>query len=98
MGKRQRSGAWSSHLLLLLTFICFFIFIGNLSHAEAVQTFASMSLKSPASIYFSSIFFSQIISNVPASILLSHFTNDWKPLLLGVNIGGLGTLIASLAS
>jgi Na+/H+ antiporter NhaD/arsenite permease-like protein len=84
--------------LLLLTFICFFIFIGNLSHAEAVQTFASMSLKSPASIYFSSIFFSQIISNVPASILLSHFTNDWKPLLLGVNIGGLGTLIASLAS
>lgn len=84
--------------LLLLTFICFFIFIGNISHAEAVQTFASTSLKNPASIYFSSIFFSQIISNVPASILLAHFTTDWKPLLLGVNIGGLGTIISSLAS
>ncbi|MEH7416844.1 SLC13 family permease [Neobacillus drentensis] len=84
--------------LLLLTFICFFIFIGNISHAEAVQTFASTSLKNPSSVYFSSIFFSQMISNVPASILLAHFTPDWKPLLLGVNVGGLGTIIASLAS
>jgi Na+/H+ antiporter NhaD/arsenite permease-like protein len=84
--------------LLLLTFICFFIFIGNISHAEAVQTFASISLKNSTSVFFSSIFFSQMISNVPASILLAHFTTDWKPLLLGVNIGGLGTIIASLAS
>ncbi|MCM3727050.1 SLC13 family permease [Neobacillus cucumis] len=84
--------------LLLLTFICFFIFIGNISHAEAVQALARTSLKNSASVYFSSIFFSQLISNVPASILLSHFTTDWKPLLLGVNIGGLGTIIASLAS
>ncbi|MGG1679401.1 SLC13 family permease [Neobacillus sp. NRS-1170] len=84
--------------LLLVTFICFFIFIGNISHSEAVQTFAGASLKNPASVYFSSIFFSQMISNVPASILLANFTMDWKPLLLGVNIGGLGTIIASLAS
>jgi len=41
---------------------------------------------------------SQIISNVPAAVLLSEFTNQWRPLLEGVNIGGLGTPIASLAS
>ncbi|PLS02398.1 SLC13 family permease [Neobacillus cucumis] len=84
--------------LLLITFICFFIFIGNISHTEVVQTFAGKSLNDAGSVFFSSIFFSQLISNVPASILLSHFTTDWKPLLLGVNIGGLGTIIASLAS
>ncbi|HJV32167.1 MAG TPA: anion transporter, partial [Bacillales bacterium] len=44
------------------------------------------------------IFISQFISNVPASIFLSKFTADWQPLLLGVNIGGLGTIIASMAS
>jgi Na+/H+ antiporter NhaD/arsenite permease-like protein len=84
--------------LLLLTFICFFIFIGNLSNSNTLQAFASASLKDPTSVYFSSIFLSQLISNVPASILLAEFTQDWKPLLLGVNIGGLGTIIASLAS
>ncbi|MBB6445587.1 SLC13 family permease [Bacillus benzoevorans] len=84
--------------LLLLTFICFFIFIGNISHTNAVQAFASASLNDSSSVYFSSILLSQLISNVPASILLAEFTTDWKPLLLGVNIGGLGTLIASMAS
>jgi Na+/H+ antiporter NhaD/arsenite permease-like protein len=84
--------------LLLLTFICFFIFIGNFSNTNAVHQLASKSLKNTTSVYFSSIFLSQLISNVPASILLSHFTTDWKPLLLGVNLGGLGTIIASLAS
>ncbi|HYK72662.1 MAG TPA: SLC13 family permease [Pseudoneobacillus sp.] len=84
--------------LLLITFICFFIFIGNISNSNAVQTLASASLTNSTSVYFSSIFLSQFISNVPASILLSSFTTDWKPLLLGVNIGGLGTIIASLAS
>lgn len=83
---------------LLLTFICFFIFIGNVSSIGTVRTFASTSLNDAASVYFSSIFLSQFISNVPASILLSKFTAEWKPLLLGVNIGGLGTIIASLAS
>ncbi|MEH7502759.1 SLC13 family permease [Neobacillus drentensis] len=84
--------------LLLLTFICFFIFIGNISNTNALQAVASESLKDSTSVYFSSIFLSQFISNVPASILLAEFTTDWKPLLLGVNIGGLGTIIASLAS
>lgn len=84
--------------LLLLTFICFFIFVGNLSNTNAVHTLASASLKDSESIYFNSILLSQLISNVPASILLAEFTSNWTPLLLGVNIGGLGTIIASLAS
>lgn len=83
---------------LLLTFICFFIFIGNISSTDVVQRIASESMKNSTSVYFSSIFISQLISNVPAAILLSNFTTDWKPLLLGVNVGGLGTIIASLAS
>ncbi len=84
--------------VLLLTFICFFIFIGNLSHFELIHSLAARILNGSASVYFSSILSSQVISNVPASILLAKFTNDWRPLLLGVNIGGLGTLVASLAS
>ncbi|MCM3691095.1 SLC13 family permease [Neobacillus niacini] len=84
--------------LLLLTFICFFIFVGNISNTNAVHILANASLKDSASVYFNSILLSQFISNVPASILLAEFTPHWKPLLLGVNIGGLGTIIASMAS
>ena len=84
--------------MLLLTFICFFIFIGNIADTNVVQTLASESLKDSSSVFFSSILVSQFISNVPASILLAEFTTDWKSLLLGVNIGGLGTMIASMAS
>ncbi|WML44429.1 SLC13 family permease [Neobacillus sp. PS3-40] len=84
--------------LLLLTFICFFIFIGNLSNIALVQSFASEHLKDSTAVYFNSILLSQFISNVPASILLAKFTTDWHPLLIGVNLGGLGTIIASLAS
>ncbi|MFJ5762012.1 SLC13 family permease [Neobacillus sp. NPDC093182] len=83
---------------LLLTFICFFIFVGNISNTNAVHMMASASLKDADSVYFNSILVSQFISNVPASILLAEFTTNWKPLLLGVNIGGLGTIIASMAS
>nr|WP_206773462.1 anion transporter [Bacillus cereus group sp. N14] len=83
---------------LLITFVCFFIFIGNISHSNAFETFARANLRGNTSVFFSSIFLSQLISNFPTSILLSNFTSDWKPLLLGVNIGGLGTIIASLAS
>lgn len=83
---------------LLLTFICFFIFVGNISNTNAVHVMASANLKDSDSIYFTSILLSQFISNVPASILLAEFTSNWRPLLLGVNIGGLGTIIASMAS
>jgi len=83
---------------LLLTFIGFFIFIGNISTLASIKAFMSTMLSSKESTYLTSIFLSQGISNVPATMLLSNFTAFYKELLLGVNIGGLGTLIASLAS
>lgn len=84
--------------LLLLTFISFFIFIGNISNISLVNIYMQNCLSSNTSTYVASIALSQLISNVPCSILLSKFTGNWKALLLGVNIGGIGTLIASLAS
>lgn len=84
--------------LLLITFVCFFIFIGNISNIKLIHTYIHSYLRSSTSVYFSSILLSQFISNVPSSILLASFTQNWKPLLLGVNIGGMGTIIASLAS
>ena len=81
---------------LLLTFVFFFIFAGNMARIEAVNELLSYLL-SKNTLLFSTIS-CQFISNVPSAILLSHFTLDYKALLLGVNIGGTGTLIASLAS
>lgn len=83
---------------LLLTFIGFFIFIGNISTMDSIRSFMMGILNSPQSTFITSILSSQVISNVPATMLLSGFTNNFKELLLGVNIGGMGTLIASLAS
>jgi Na+/H+ antiporter NhaD and related arsenite permeases len=83
---------------LLLTFVCFFIFIGNVSSINTVKAFISKSLDGAVPTYFSSIILSQFISNVPCSVLLSGFTTHWRELLLGVDIGGMGTIIASLAS
>ena len=81
---------------LLVTFVCFFIFAGNMGELEAVRNLLTDLLSRSA--LLSSALASQVISNVPAAVLLSTFTEDWKGLLLGVNVGGLGTLIASLAS
>lgn len=83
---------------LLLTFIAFFIFIGNISSMNVIKSFMLNILSSGKSTFISSIISSQFISNVPATMLISAFTPYYKELLLGVNIGGLGTLIASLAS
>ena len=83
---------------LLLTFVGFFIFVGNISNMNMVKEFMEELLNSETSTYISGLLCSQIISNVPATMLLSSFTNYYKELLLSVNIGGLGTLIASLAS
>lgn len=83
---------------LLGTFVCFFIFIGNISSIEIIQQSLRHFLQRPAMPYFSSIVLSQVISNVPCSILISRFTTNWREVLLGVNIGGMGTIIASLAS
>ena len=83
---------------LLLTFVAFFIFIGNISSMDNIVNIISDLLSSKGKTFFSSILSSQVISNVPATMLLSSFTHYYKELLLGVNIGGLGTIIASLAS
>ncbi len=81
---------------LLLTFVCFFLLAGNISRVEAVNTFFASLLEK--STLLTAIGSCQVISNVPSAILLSEFTANYKELLLGVNIGGVGTLISSLAS
>lgn len=81
---------------LLLTFVCFFVFVGNIRQVPAVQEGVSWLLNGREVI--ASVLVSQVISNVPAAVMLSSFTEKGRALLLGTNIGGLGTLIASLAS
>lgn len=81
---------------LLLTFIGFFIFVGNLGRVELVSRFIASMLTGREVLV--SALFSQVLSNVPAAILLSGFTDNFAALLQGVNIGGLGTIIASMAS
>ena len=81
---------------LLLTFFFFFIFSGNMARIEAVRNLFSMLLGKSTLVF--SILSCQVISNVPSAILLSQFTENYRELLLGVNIGGVGTLISSLAS
>ena len=81
---------------LLLTFIGFFLFVGNLGTMETVNTALQNLLQGRE--FLTSFLASQIISNVPATLLLAQFTDKAKNLLLGVNAGGCGTLIASMAS
>lgn len=81
---------------LLMTFFFFFIFAGNLSRIDVVSEFFNVLLDWDTLLV--SVMSCQFISNVPTAILLSQFTNDYQSLLIGVNIGGTGTLIASLAS
>ena len=82
--------------MLLLTFVCFFTVSENLGRIDAVRTFLQQLLQWNTLITAAAT--SQIISNVPAAVVLSGFTDRWRELLAGVNIGGLGTPIASLAS
>lgn len=81
---------------LLLTFACFFIFAGNMARIDVIRDLFSYLLNQNTLLF--SICSCQVISNVPSAILLSQFTNNYADLLVGVNIGGAGTLIASLAS
>ncbi|MGM9683342.1 MAG: SLC13 family permease [Eubacteriales bacterium] len=81
---------------LLLTFVFFFVFAGNMSRIGAVNGFLSSLLEKNTLIF--SILSCQLISNVPSAILLSRFTGNYADLLVGVNIGGVGTLISSMAS
>lgn len=81
---------------LLLTFVGFFIFIGNVGRVPAFRAFLQ-NIIAGREIY-TAIIASQVISNVPAALLLSGFTEDMAGLIVGTNLGGLGTLIASMAS
>ena len=82
--------------MLLLTFVAFFLFVGNVKQMDVVHEFLANGIRN-FEVPFS-IGASQLISNVPAAVLLSGFTNDHEALLVGTNLGGLGTLIASMAS
>ena len=82
--------------ILLLTFIGFFIFTGNMGRIPAVRDF--LQSVSDGREFLIALIASQFISNVPATLMLSGFVSDYKELLIGVNVGGLGTLIASMAS
>lgn len=81
---------------LLATFCVFFVFSGNMARIPQVSDFFSWLL--PKNTLLFGILSCQVISNVPSAVLLSHFTSDYASLLPAVNIGGLGTIIASLAS
>ena len=83
---------------LLVTFVGFFIFIGNISHTSLALYLKQSLLGTAAGTYAAGVLASQFISNVPAAMLLAGLTTEADALLLGVNIGGLGTLFASMAS
>ena len=83
---------------LLITFIGFFIFVGNLASIPAVKELFEQVLSKSGATYLSGVLLSQVISNVPATMLLAPFTENWQELVLGVDVGGMGTLIASMAS
>ena len=82
--------------MLLLTFVAFFVFAGNLARLDALSRLLRQLLSGRE--YLTALLTSQIISNVPAALLLSGFTDNARELLLGVDVGGLGTPVASLAS
>ena len=81
---------------LLLTFVCFFVFSGNLAGVDSLRELLQGWMEKNAML--TSALASQVISNVPAAVLLAPFSRNWQGLLLGVDIGGLGTPVASLAS
>ena len=81
---------------LLVTFAAFFVFSGNLARIDAVSEAFAGWLAGGA--FVPGALLSQVISNVPAAVVLSRFTGDWQGLLAGVNVGGAGTPVASLAT
>lgn len=81
---------------LLFTFVCFFIFVGNIQQIPSISNWISGLISGKE--LLSTILISQVISNVPAAVMLSKFTDNYKALIIGTNIGSLGTFVASLAS
>ena len=83
---------------IILTFINFFIIVGAVSRIPLIHDFLAAYMTHNSSVFATSVGMSQVISNVPAAVLLSKFTNHVAALYLGVTVGGLGTFIASLAN
>lgn len=83
---------------LLVTFACFFVIIGNINEQDKLIEMIQPFFQKEQQAFLGSITLSQVISNVPAAILIAPFTTYKKAVLLGVNVGGLGTLIASLGN
>ena len=81
---------------LLLTFVMFFVFVGNIARIDAVKNFISNAVNGRECI--AAVIISQVISNVPCAAMLSGFTDNYAALLAGCDIGGSGTLVASLAN
>ncbi|MDY3301612.1 MAG: SLC13 family permease [Lachnospiraceae bacterium] len=92
----DRSVLCNVNYTLLLTFVSFFVLIGNLGAMTQIQAALTQMIEGRE--LLTAILSSQIISNVPAAVLLSGFTDQGKALIVGTNLGGLGTLIASMAS
>ena len=92
----QRKSLLSVDYSLLFIFIGFFIFTGNVGNIPEIKELLTGAVAGREKLF--GILMSQVISNVPATLLLSEFTDDYRSLLTGVDIGGLGTLIASMAS
>ena len=83
---------------LVVTFAAFFVFSGNLARIPAVQEGFAAWIAAMGGAFVPAALLSQVVSNVPAAIVLSRFAGDWAGLLAGVNVGGAGTPIASLAT
>ena len=81
---------------LLATFAALFVFVGNMGRVPVLHEALSAAVDGNA--LLAAVGGSQVISNVPAAVLLSGFTDQWQALIVGTNLGGLGTLIASMAS
>jgi len=81
---------------LLLTFVGFFVFIGNMGRIEAFNLLLRSVIGGNE--VLTAVLSSQVMSNVPAALLLSGFTSRYDLLIIGTNLGGLGTIIASMAS
>lgn len=93
---RNRENIGKVDYSLLATFIALFIFIGNLGRVPQFSNFLEKIMTGREML--TAVLASQIMSNVPAALLLAGFTSDYNSLIIGTNIGGLGTLIASMAS
>lgn len=92
----DRKAFWEVDYKLLLLFSLLFMAVGNLGRLDILSTWARQTIGGHE--FWTSLLLSQFISNVPATVMLSPYTENWAPLLLGVDVGGLGTLIASMAS